>query len=308
MTKILFKRGTIENIDNVSLEKGEPFLAYNSDKAEFYVGDGNGGKVLINLMSVADKAKLDGITEEDILNWNDTCEVLSKHLIGVTFNPISSAHGFANLVEVTEQVAANRDNITANTEQIAANTCRIDAMPLEVVDDNHIGIIDDDSEVMLPGKILQLNNGDDFSVSAELRIRYESGYENPYPDAIHAEFSTYLNTTDIYWTEVSAGQTGANFGGDAYYYNFDTAITESGIMYFKTVTIAEGGADIVNGTIEVLAVVTPTATTTAYIRTAETEDWTRLITEGELNAIKSDMAALQQQISKLTAVVDGGEF
>ena len=52
-----------------------------------------------------------------------------------------------------------------------------------------------------------------------------------------------------------------------------------------------------------LAVVPPIPTTEAYIRTAETEDWTRLTNENELNATKSDIAELQQQVGVLDSTL-----
>lgn len=184
--------------------------------------------------------------------------------------------------------------------RIAANESRIDAITLEIVDDNHIGN-DGTTEVILPGKILQLNNRDDFSVSTELKIRYEINYENLYPDAIDAKSQTDLTSTEsIYWMYVSSQQTGDNFGPDDDYYNFDTVITEAGKMYFKVISFAQHAVDgNIPGEIQVLAVVPPIPTTEAYIRTAETEDWTRLTNENELNAAKSDITALQQEITEL---------
>lgn len=184
--------------------------------------------------------------------------------------------------------------------RIAANESRIDAITLEIVDDNHIGN-DGTTEVMLPGKILLLNNRDNFSVSTELKIRYEINYESLYPDAIDAKSQTDLTSTEsIYWMYVSSQQTGDNFGPDDDYYNFDTVITEAGKMYFKVISFAQHAVDgNIPGEIQVLAVVPPIPTTEAYIRTAETEDWTRLTNENELNAAKSDITALQQEITEL---------
>ena len=50
MATILLKRGSIANINNASLQEGEFAVAYNDEKnkAEFYVGDGKGGRILIN--------------------------------------------------------------------------------------------------------------------------------------------------------------------------------------------------------------------------------------------------------------------
>lgn len=202
------------------------------------------------------------------------------------------------------QILQNKIDIASNKKQIAANESRIDAITLEIVDDNHIGN-DGTTEVMLPGKILQLNNRDDFSVSTELKIRYEINYENLYPDAIDAKSQTDLTSTEsIYWMYVSSQQTGDNFGPDDDYYNFDTVITEAGKMYFKVISFAQHAVDgNIPGEIQVLAVVPPIPTTEAYIRTAKTEDWTRLTNENELNATKSDVAVLQQQVGALDSTL-----
>lgn len=47
---ILLKRGQQADLENLTLAEGEPALAYNAEKSavELYVGDGNGGKILVN--------------------------------------------------------------------------------------------------------------------------------------------------------------------------------------------------------------------------------------------------------------------
>lgn len=213
--------------------------------------------------------------------------------------------GTAGYLTVGEIVDALDKEISDRKEAI--QTLEQSTLPLEVTGDTYIGgtIVQEENWTE---KTLSLMDTYDWTSQGELKIKYELKHSRLYPDAIYVDFRKAPdNTTDIYYTYVSAGQTEVQLGGDSYFYTFDTTITQDGIAYFQVGTFADGGADMIYGKLNVVDIETTIAYPVAYIKTRETEDWMRLLGEDERDLLENKINSLNQQIATLLETVSALE-
>lgn len=100
MATILIKRGQQTDLDNLSLSDGELAIAYNTDKskAEIYVGDGNGGNILLNPTADTSAAV------QDAKDYTD--EKISGLVDG-------APEAMDTLKELADAISANSDIMTA---------------------------------------------------------------------------------------------------------------------------------------------------------------------------------------------------
>lgn len=121
MATILIKRGQQADLANLSLSDGELAIAYNSDKskAEIYVGDGNGGKILLNPDTDTSAAV------QDAKDYTD--EKISGLVDG-------APEAMDTLKELADAIAANSDIMTALQSAIGGKVDKADGKGLSTED------------------------------------------------------------------------------------------------------------------------------------------------------------------------------
>lgn len=119
MATILFKRGSKINLEDLTLQEGEPALAYNANKTsvELYVGDGNGGMILVN---------------PDVTNILSLAEGYTDEKIDSLINGAPAA--MDTLKELADAIAANSDIMTALQSAIGGKVDKVTGKGLSTED------------------------------------------------------------------------------------------------------------------------------------------------------------------------------